>query len=58
LFVKNAQFKNSTDLTLSAINGFCKSFKSIMLIDTVFASNIAYDVDSEMYMYLSVKFAK
>lgn len=58
LFIKNDKLKSNTDIMLSAINGFCTSFNSLMIPSKTFASKITYDVDSEMYMYLKCKFAK
>ena len=58
LFVKNDKLKLNTDIALSAINGFCTSFNSLMTPNILFAYIKTYDVDSEMYMYLKCKFAK
>lgn len=58
LFVKNTKLKISSDVTLSAVNGFCTAFNSVMSPTQTFTSKMTYDVDSEMYMYLKAKFAK
>lgn len=59
MLMRNANLKNNIENTLSAVNGFCISFNSVMVNqNTLAASRTLHDVDSEMYMYLKTKFAK
>lgn len=56
LFVKNQKLKESNDILISTLNGFCDAFNSVICPARTIITDLTYDVDSEMYMYLKSKF--